>query len=69
MDTLFIAGRDSLSDAQELMRDFGGEAALQAAVRAEQSRGAENIIKFCHWRQVERLIDALAADEPHGTVH
>ena len=44
MDTLFIAGRNSLSDAQELMREFGGEAALQAAVRAEQSRGAENII-------------------------
>ena len=27
MDTLFIAGRDSLADAQDLMRDFGGEAA------------------------------------------
>ena len=69
MDTLFIAGRDSLSDAQDLMHEFGGEAALQAAVRAEQSRGAENIVKFCHWRQVERLIDALAAEEPQGTIH
>ncbi len=69
MDTLFISSRDSLSDAQELIREFGGEAALQAAVRAEQSRGAENILKYCHWRQVERLIDALVADEPQGTVH
>lgn len=69
MDTLFIASRASLSDAQDLIREFGGEAALQAAVRAEQSRGAENILKFCHWRQIERLIDALAADEPQGTVH
>ena len=69
MDTLFIAGRDSLSDAQDLMHEFGGEAALQAAVRAEQSRGAENILKFCHWRQVERLIDALAAEEAPGSVH
>ena len=69
MDTLFIAGRDSLSDAQDLMHEFGSEAALQAAVRAEQSRGAENILKFCHWRQVERLIDALAAEVPQGTVH
>ena len=51
------------------MRDFGQEAALEAAVRAEKSRGAENILKFCHWRQVERLIDALAADEPQGTIH
>ena len=69
MDTLFIACRGSLADAEELMREFGTEAALQAAVRAEKSRGAENILKFCHWRQVERLIDALAAEEPQGTVH
>ena len=69
VDTLFISGRRSLTDAEELMRDFGHEAALQAAVRAEKSREAENILKFCHWRQVERLIDALAAEEPQGTVH
>lgn len=69
MDDLFIASRNSLSDAQELIREFGGEAALQAAVRAEKSRDAENILKFCHWRQVERLIDALGAQEPQGTVH
>ena len=69
MDHLFIAGRSSLADAQELMREFGREAGFQAAVRAERSREVENIFKFCHWRQVERLIDALAADEPQGTVH
>ena len=69
MDDLFIAGRNSVDDAQDLMREFGQEAQLQAAVRAEKSREAENILKFCHWRQVERLIDALAADEPPGTVH
>jgi hypothetical protein len=69
MDDLFIAGRNSLADAQELIREFGQEAALQAAARAEKSREAENILKFCHWRQVERLIDALDSDEPQGTVH
>lgn len=69
MDTLFIAGRTSLSDAQDLIRDFGTEAGLQAAVRAEKSREAENLLKFCHWRQVERLIDALAAEEAPGSIH
>ena len=69
MDDLFIASRTSLADAEHLIREFGGEAALQAAVRAEKSREAENILKFCHWRQVERLIDALEADEPQGTIH
>ena len=69
MDELFISGRDSVSDAQNLMRDFGAKAALEAAVRAEKSRGAENVLKFCHWRQVERLIDALAAEEAPGSIH
>ena len=69
MDELFISGRDSVSDAQNLMRDFGAQAALEAAVRAEKSRGAENVLKFCHWRQVERLIDALAAREAPGSIH
>lgn len=69
MDDLFIASRTSLADAENLIREFGGEAALQAAVRAEKSREAENILKFCHWRQVERLIDALEADQPQGTIH
>ncbi len=69
MDDLFIAGRSSVSDAQDLIREFGPEASLQAAVRAEKSRDADNILKFCHWRQVERLIDTLAANEPQGTVH
>ena len=69
MDDLFIASRTSVNDAQDLIREFGGEAALQAAVRAEKSREAENILKFCHWRQVERLVDALHADEPQGTIH
>ena len=69
MDMLFIAGRESLSDAEALIHEYGSEAALQAAVRAEKSRGAENILKFCHWRQVERLIDALAAEERQGTIN
>jgi hypothetical protein len=69
MDPLFIAGRGSLADAQDLIREFGGEAALEAAIRAEKSRGAENIVNFCHWRQVERLIDALIAEEASGTIH
>jgi hypothetical protein len=69
MDDLFISGRNSVADAQDLIREFGSGAQLQAAARAEKSREAENILRFCHWRQVERLIDALANEEPQGTVH
>lgn len=69
MDSLFINGRAALTDAVELIDRFGGEAALEAAMRAEQSRDAGNVLKFCHWRQIERLIDTLAAGEAQGTVH
>jgi hypothetical protein len=69
MDMVFIAGRASLSDAQTLIREFGGEAALEAAERAQRSREADNIRKFCHWRQIERLIDTLSSGQAQGTVH
>ena len=69
MDSIFINGRAALSDAVELIDRFGEEAALEAALRAERSRDADNILKFCHWRQIERLIDTLASEQPQGTVH
>jgi hypothetical protein len=69
MDMPFIAGRASLSDAQTLIREYGGQAALQAAELAERSREADNIRKFCHWRQIERLIDTLSSGEARGTIH
>ena len=53
MDTLFIAGRDSLDDAQALIREHGAEGYV----------GRRGGIHF------ERLIDALAAIEPQGTIH
>jgi hypothetical protein len=69
MDSLFIAGRTALSDAVALIDEFGAGAASAAAMRAEQSRDADNVRRFCHWRQIERLIDTLSTDEVQGTVH
>jgi hypothetical protein len=69
MDMPFIHGRDALADASELIARYGEEAGFQAAVRAERSRDLGNIIRFCHWRQIERVIAALACDEVRGTVH
>ena len=69
MDSPFINGRAALSDAFSLIDEFGREAALEAAVRAERSRDAGNVLRFCHWRQIERLIDTLAKNETQGTVH
>ena len=69
MDSPYIAGRLALAEASELIDRFGDEAAVEAAARAERSRVAGNVLHFCHWRQIERVIETLSSDEVRGTVH
>ena len=69
MDSPYIAGRLALAEATELIDRFGDEARLEAAARAERSRDAGNVLHFCHWRQIERVIETLSSDEVRGTVH
>jgi hypothetical protein len=38
---------------------FGKDASSEAAGRARRSRDHGNVIGYCRWRQVERLISAL----------
>jgi hypothetical protein len=38
-------------------------------MRAEQSRDDGNVARFCHWRQIERVIATLSSDEVIGTIH
>lgn len=65
----FISGRGALNDAARLIDDFGDDAGFEAAARAEHSRDAGNVVRFCHWRQIERVIATLSSDEVRGTVH
>ena len=65
----FIASRDALDDACTLIDHFGADAAFEAAVRAEGARDRGNVQRFCHWRQIERVIVTLSSEEPSGTVH
>ena len=69
MDDPFISGRLALADASELMQRFGDDAGFEAASRAERSRGDGNVVRFCHWRQIERVIATLSSQEVRGTVH
>ena len=69
MDAPFISGRVALADASELIDRFGDDAGFEAAARAEMSRDAGNVVRFCHWRQIERVIATLADEEVRGTVH
>ena len=69
MDAPYIAGRTALADASDLIAQYGDNAGLEAAVRAESSRDAGNVLRFCHWRQIERVIATLSDDEVRGSVH
>jgi hypothetical protein len=69
MDAPFIHGRLALADACDLIERHGEEALLVAAERAERSRDDGNVARFCHWRQIERVIATLSSDEPQGTIH
>jgi hypothetical protein len=69
MDSIFIHGRPALADAADLMQRYGDDAGFEAAARAERSRDDGNVARFCHWRQIERVIATLSSDEVRGTVH
>ena len=69
MDTPFIHGRLALADASDLMEQFGDGAVFEAAARAERSRDLGNVMRFCHWRQIERVIATLSSDEITGSIH
>jgi len=69
MTTPFISGRAALADAARLIDAYGDDAGFEAASRAEHSRDAGNVLRFCHWRQIERVIATLSSDEVAGTVH
>ncbi len=69
MDVPFIHGRPALDDASKLIELYGDDAGFQAAARAERSRDDGNVARFCHWRQIERVIATLASVEVRGSVH
>ena len=69
MDIPFINGRMALADAAELLEQFGSHAGSEAAARAAGSRDAGNVARFCHWRQIERVIATLSSDGVGGTIH
>ncbi len=57
------------SDAELLISNYGEEAGLEAANRADKSRSQGNHLHYCKWRQVERLCIILSIDQSIGTVH
>jgi hypothetical protein len=69
LDNHVHVDRAELETATELMSRFGEHALIEAASRANQSRSVGNVIHFCRWRQIERMIEMLSSAEPSGSVH
>lgn len=70
MDMLpYLTDAGEVALASNLMRDHGDSAADEAAAMANRSRDLGNLVHFCRWRQVERLIHLLGDDRVAGTVH
>lgn len=66
---LHVADRITADSAAALMVSFGEDAGREAAARADISRDRGNVILFCRWRQVERLIVTLSSHHVQGTIH
>ncbi len=66
---VYLTDRASAADADELMRSFGAHAASEAARRARASRSLGNVVHYCRWRQIERMIDRLASGRGDDMLH
>ena len=65
----FIADRATALDAVRLLADHGPGARAAADARADASRNRGNVVDFCRWRQIERLIVAMTQAGPEQTRH
>ena len=57
------------TEAAQLIEQFGGFAADEAAARASRSRDLGNVIHYCRWRQIQRLIEVLREEPMDATLH
>lgn len=65
----FVADHASALDALALLTDFGPRATGEAGARAERSRDRGNVVSFCRWRQIERLLAVMHNGAVASTHH
>jgi len=64
-----ISDAKAAADAAELIERFGDFAADEAGARATRSRDLGNVVHYCRWRQIQRLIEVLHEGSGAATVH
>jgi hypothetical protein len=68
-EIFYIADRNSIDQAEDLVRQYGLLAIDEAAARSRHYRDLGNEIRFCEWRQIERFLSVFTQDVAIGTVH
>ncbi|MBD3761266.1 hypothetical protein O4H52_19030 [Sphingomonadaceae bacterium G21617-S1] len=68
-EIFYIADRNSIDQAEDLVRQYGLLAIDEAAARSRHYRDLGNAIRFCEWRQIERFLSVFTQDVAIGTVH
>jgi hypothetical protein len=67
---LHLPDASAAADAAELIARFGVYAASEASARADRSRDLGNVVHFCRWRQIARMIELLSSsDRADATIH
>lgn len=63
---VFFADRAAFADAADLITRFGAGAGREAKARASRSRDLGNVVHFCRWREIERMIGVMTEEEAAG---
>ena len=64
-----LPDRAAAADAADLIARYGEYAAIEAAARADESRERGNVVHFCRWRQIGRMIEYLSTGGAEATRH
>ena len=66
---IHLPDRTAAAEAADLIDRFGVFAATEAAARAGESRDKGNVVHFCRWRQIERMVVLLSGSGEEHTRH
>ena len=67
--TPYVADREAALEAVRLVDNLGVGAGAAAARHANRSRDLGNVVHFCRWRQIERLVEVIAETQGTATRH
>lgn len=68
-DFPYLSDPSEVAAALALIERHGDDAGFAASAEADHYRDIGNHVKFCRWRQIERLIVLMSAGASAGTVH